>query len=381
MSWQFDPPPTADMLAGVLDHTTDHTLSAAAYWQRLRPMLQDFGISRVADITGLDTIGLPVVQAVRPAAHSNAVTQGKAGTLEGAAVGAVLECLEMAAGEAFDGHPVIPLQTGDLWSDFAPGLPDGTVWPDADTVFISCWNVSEDRPAALPRDLISTDFSQDAPAAAAPILRHSIGLGAGTTFASALLHGLLECIEADARTHAEAFGGMRRVALAHNDPVYGPVLRLIEAAGLRVLVEDMPCKGGVVAVKASVMEAPGATSLPLPATGYGARLQPQDAVLAALSEALQARLAVISGAREDITQQFYIHGASLQDLQAEWDRHGPSFFGVSLNAPASTALRTIAHAVGPVFAVPLYWNAALPIAIIRIVAPQLIADSMRLVVP
>lgn len=367
-----------DVLAGVLDGNPAHTLTPLQYWHRLHPHLNSFGISRVADITGLDRLGFSVAQAVRPVARSNAVTQGKAQTLEGAAVGAVLECLEMAAGEQMEQFATVPAQHAELWARYAPGLAEGIVWPDAQTAYIACWAVLDGTTSALPRDLISTDFRQDAPATLAPILRHSIGLGAGTTFAAALLHGLLECIEADARIRDETVGGGRRLAVSHEDQIYGPLLAQIQNAGLRAAVTDLPCKGGVCAVKASVMEAPGATALPLPATGFAARTTYGEAIKAALAEATQARLAVISGAREDITQRFYAHGVSLADLEAEWDWHGPAPAMLHTTARAPFGLRDIAKSVGPVFAVPLHWDADLPLAIVRVVAPNLIADPMRL---
>jgi ribosomal protein S12 methylthiotransferase accessory factor len=365
-------------LTGILDQNPSHTLSPSGYWHRLRPALRDVGISRLADITGLDHVGFPVVQAVRPDARSNAVTQGKADSKEGAAIGAMLECLEMAAGEDLDHLPAVPQQNCELWSSFAPGLPTGMVWPDEQTKFIECWDTVADGPSALPVDLISTDFSQDAAATAAPILRHSIGLGAGTNFAAAFMHGLLECIEADARTRVEAQGGAQRIALSVDDPVYGALLAQLEKAGMRVIIENLPCKGGVVTASASIMEKPGATALPLPAMGYAARRTFSEAIAAALAEATQARLAVISGAREDITQRFYTHGASPADLEAEWRRHGTTPFAAEPPTIAPATLRQIASAVGPVYAVPLHWDANLPLAILRVVAPDLIADPMRL---
>lgn len=370
-----------EILAGVLDQSPDHTIAPAAYWKRLKPGLRSMGISRTADITGLDRLGLPVVQAVRPDARSNAVTQGKASTKEGAAVGAVLECLEMAAGECLDRFPTVPARDVQFWAPLAPGLPDGMVWPDANTDFIACWDITADRCSALPRDLISTDFRQDAPAAVAPILRHSIGLGAGSSFASAVMHGLLECLEADARLRDEWAGGARRLALSPSDASYGALLKTVAAKGLRVAVDELPCQGGTFCVKASVMEQPGMTALPLPAVGYGARLTPSEAISAALTEALQARLAVISGAREDITQRFYLHRATSAELDAEWHRHAPHPFAAQPIPPTPVTMRDIAVAVGPVLAVPLHWDARVPLAIVRVVVPNLIADPMRLSQP
>lgn len=46
-------------------------------WERIRPILRTLGITRVADVTGLDDVGIPVHQAIRPASHTLSVSQGK----------------------------------------------------------------------------------------------------------------------------------------------------------------------------------------------------------------------------------------------------------------------------------------------------------------
>ncbi len=381
MRWISDPVDPAlvsGALEVIVDPSAGRVLSDHDYWQRLRPRLGRFGISRVADITGLDKIGYPVAQAVRPTARSNAVTQGKGRSLEAAAIGAVLECLEMAAGEDLQRFATVPCADATVWAQFAPGLPEGTIWPDAQTDFIACWDMLNDRHAALPKDLISTDFDRDAAAANAPILRHSIGLGAGPTPEAAVIHGLLECIEGDARLRDEATGSARRIELSADNFAYGRVLARLIAAGLRVAVHDLGGTGGMASVKASIMEQPGPDSLALPASGFATRPGQSDAIAAALAEAAQARLAVISGAREDITQRFYQHGVPQSQLEAEWTRHGPAPALARDRPDATVTLGQLVAQVGPVFAVPLHWDPELPLAIVRIIAPRLIADPMRL---
>ena len=52
------------------------------------------GITRVAVLTGLDVIGIPVAAAVRPNSRSVAVHQGKGVTLDAAKASAVMEAVE-----------------------------------------------------------------------------------------------------------------------------------------------------------------------------------------------------------------------------------------------------------------------------------------------
>jgi YcaO-like protein with predicted kinase domain len=60
---------------------------------RIRPLMTVAGITRVADVTGLDTLGIPVVMVVRPNARSLSVAQGKGLDLSAAKISATGRCL------------------------------------------------------------------------------------------------------------------------------------------------------------------------------------------------------------------------------------------------------------------------------------------------
>jgi len=59
-------------------------------WERVLPVLPRFGITRVADITGLDDVGLPVHVAYRPDGLTYAVSIGTGTTPAQSRVSAVL---------------------------------------------------------------------------------------------------------------------------------------------------------------------------------------------------------------------------------------------------------------------------------------------------
>lgn len=332
----------------------------------------------MGDITGLDGVGLPVVQACRPDARSNAVTQGKGRTLPEAAIGAVLECLEMAAGEA--------LEFCDAAGACGPWhacAPDGVNWPDAGTRWVMGWDIRADRPCPVPAALVCTDFSSGCWAEAAPVLRSSIGLGAGADLAEAAWHGLQECVEADARIRFQAAPDAQQDAarLPFDIIADRSTFALIVQAGLRAAAWQMPAPPGLVAVAVRVMEDPARNAaLPLPAEGFAARPDLADAVEAAAMEALQARLAVISGAREDITAAFYRSSVPGEVLQWEWQRLARVSHGAPVSpAPAPAPCPVLANLpAGPVVVVPLLHDAHVPLDIVRVVVPGLLSDPERL---
>ena len=66
-----------------------------------RPYFDEVGITRVADITGMDRIGIPVYAAIRPDSKSLAVDSGKGITREQAKCSAVMEAIERWAQDEY----------------------------------------------------------------------------------------------------------------------------------------------------------------------------------------------------------------------------------------------------------------------------------------
>lgn len=360
--------------------------AANIYWERLAPHLKEFGITRVSDITGLDILGVPVAQACRPASRSNAVTQGKGNDLFTAAISAVLECIEMAVGE--DLSSLTPWSGADLdrdlWAKLAPGV---TGWPDERTEFVTGWDVERAAPCAVPRDVLSTDFSLGAKAEAAPILRSSIGMGAGSSFAEAIWHGLLECVENDAQLRSSQEGSPRALRQMHHSPIgddgLSALVGNLEEKGLRLGLWDISVRPGPRCVFARILEDPEhASGLPLPADGFACRSTYGGSATAALLEAIQARLAVISGAREDMTWTLYRSSVDRHAIAAEWEmlaqRAGPLPPAQTCPATSYDLAKNLGDfGMGPIIVVPLLARVDIPLFVCRIVAPNLLADPER----
>ncbi|MFE3159315.1 hypothetical protein [Streptomyces sp. NPDC059221] len=64
-------------------------------WQAVAGHLPEYGITRVADLTGLDVIGLPVWTAIRPASRTLSTSQGKGASDLLAKLSAVMEAIEL----------------------------------------------------------------------------------------------------------------------------------------------------------------------------------------------------------------------------------------------------------------------------------------------
>ncbi len=79
---------------------------------RIQPHLASVGITRCADVTGLDRIGIPVYCAIRPANRSIQVSNGKGLRPVDAMVSAFMEAIELFHAE----HPDGRIERGSLKS-------------------------------------------------------------------------------------------------------------------------------------------------------------------------------------------------------------------------------------------------------------------------
>jgi len=101
---------TVDLGGTVRARSADETL------ERIKPRIPEFGITRVASVTGLDVLGVPVWMAVRPLARSLTVSQGKGITDALAFISAVMESIEMHHAEHWDETgPIVSL--GEAFQD------------------------------------------------------------------------------------------------------------------------------------------------------------------------------------------------------------------------------------------------------------------------
>src|SRR4051794_33639460 len=77
----------------------------------IMPLRARFGITRVANVTGLDSLGVPVVIVCRPNSRSLSVSQGKGLTLDAAKASGLMESIELYHAE----HVALPMKLGSLY--------------------------------------------------------------------------------------------------------------------------------------------------------------------------------------------------------------------------------------------------------------------------
>ena len=285
---------------------------------RLEPLIPRFGITRVANVTGLDRVGLPVVMVVRPESRSLAVSQGKGLSLSSAMASGLMESIE-----TWHAERIVPERMASF-ADLASRervVDVGRLPPRRHSRFYDDlaipWVLGRDllgdgEKLWVPYALVHTDYTVPPPPGAGCFCSSTNGLASGNIREEAVIHGIAEVIERDAlafwhhRSTAERAATRVDLATVDDSDVLD-VLARFEAADMAVSVFEVTSDVGVPVFHAEIVERGHRKPLFFPAvvSGDGCHPARNIALLRALTEAAQSRLTYISGARDDIADHDY----------------------------------------------------------------------------
>jgi len=359
--------------------------SLAATWTRFAPAARPAGITRIAELTGLDTLGIPVFAAIRPMGRSLSTQQGKGTTALAAKVSALMESLETWSAE----HLALPVVRGSARAlgDRAVDVrklarPRGRLDRDARWRWVEGWDLVADRAVLVPEQAVTLDTTFRVP----PVFDiSSNGLASGNGLAEAIAHGLCEVIERDAEAAWRRRGDDRRLVLdSIDDPACRALIERIAGAGARVFVWDLAGDAaGIPVIGAAIMEDPGEPAWRTLGfyQGFGAHWLPEIAIARALTEAAQTRVTYIAGGRDDFFPFDYARATDPALLAALWQRFSaPCDEAVAFDDLPRRDARSIgdalAHLVGlhrQVIAVDLT-HAALGVPVVKVIVPGRATD-------
>lgn len=273
-----------------------------------------FGITRVANLTGLDRAGIPVVMVCRPNARSSAVFNGKGVDLAAAQASALMEAAETWHAENIR----LPMQFAtfaDLQGrlpvvdvDGLPRTPGSQFDPHLPILWVEGRNLLDDGAIWLPFEIVHADSRMSGPPLSGAFAMSTNGLASGNRFPEAVSHALCEIIERDATSiwhrSPPAEQDARRIDLITvDDPTSLVALDLLARAELDVGVWDVTTDVGVSAFHCLVVDRAGDRGH----IGVGAACHPAraTALRRAVLEAAQVRTTYIIGSREDIEPADY----------------------------------------------------------------------------
>ncbi|MFD6286347.1 YcaO-like family protein [Streptomyces sp. NPDC060205] len=272
-------------------------------WAAVTGRLPDYGITRVADLSGLDVIGLPVWAAIRPAARTLWVSQGKCATDLLAKLSAVMEAIELwhaeqpmpvtTRGPAAEVVPTCPVSELLLLTPVSERALTRIVWEwTPGTALIS------GAKQLLPVDLVRRRVQR--PEWTLDLLRAtSTSLACGNSRNEALLHALFEVVERDVLYHDGQQGGRQRHLIdpaSVDDPRCSTIVDRMSAAGTSLEIGLVDGPYGLPVCVAYLWS----EDHPAVFAGGGCHDDPAIALSRALTEAAQSRRTVISGLRDDL---------------------------------------------------------------------------------
>lgn len=282
---------------------------------RLTPILERAGITRLANITGLDCIGIPATLAIRPAALSMVGSAGKGFTLDAALVSGAMEAFELHYAERIvvdpelyrsyrgmaEQHEIIELDQ----MPFCRGAVFSTNVPYHWTLG---WDMLHDVEVAVPLAAVKMAKSGMTPHEGGVFHLTSNGLASGNDLLEALNAALLEVIERDAVSchwHAWRTQPERRLPLVAPAsllalPLVAHLMDHLERAGVELAVFDCRVDTDVPVYMAWIWNK-DIRGIGLHA-GYGAHLDTEIAIVRAVTEAIQSRAVMIAGSRDNILQ-------------------------------------------------------------------------------
>jgi YcaO-like protein with predicted kinase domain len=315
---------------------THRTVDPATTLARVRPHLAGMGITRIANVTGLDRIGVPVVMVCRPNARSLAVSQGKGLTLEAAKASGVMEALELHHAERIE----LPLKLGsarDLGRahrlidlDALPRLSESRFHADVPILWIEGRDLLSEAPVWLPYEVVHTNYTLPMPTGSGCFSASSNGLASGNHILEAIDHGIAEVVERDSTSiwnHLDKASRARtRLDLGTvDDDDCAQVIERLRRAGFTVAVWDATTDVGIASFYCLITDLRHESAH----SGAGAGAHPARAValLRALTEAIQVRTTYIAGSRDDLRPEEFTPPAierKLRRARALMDQGDPA---------------------------------------------------------
>jgi YcaO-like protein with predicted kinase domain len=277
---------------------------------RVIPLMPQMGITRIANVTGLDCIGIPVVMVCRPNSRSIAVSQGKGLTLNAAKASGLMESVESWHAERIE----LPLKLGsfaDLSANHAfididrlPAMRGSRYQPGLPILWVESFNLVDDIGFWLPYEVVHTFYAHPTPAGSGCFAQSSNGLASGNHYLEAVAHAICECVERDASSLWHHQGKAQRDATkldldTIDDECCVELLAKLEMADLTVTAWNTTSDTSIPSFECVVLDKTQADVHP----GLGAGCHPSKsiALVRAITEAVQVRTTYIAGSRDDLT--------------------------------------------------------------------------------
>ena len=288
--------------------------------------LKTAGITRIADITDLDRIGLPIYTAIRPTAEEGGVSiyGGKGISKDHAKASAMMEGFERYSAERQSSDKTVNAHLseisthGDFIDPKSLNLSKEIEKQGLDDLNLE-WSISHDLISCndyyIPTNAIFHPYNaQDNTDRL--FKSNTNGLASGNILEEAILHGMLEVIERDAWSIFElTHKNYAQIDLnSIESDLINDIIDKFESNGIKIKLMDFTADINIPTIAASaddtITKDAGLLTL-----GIGTHLDPEVAILRALTEVAQSRATQINGAREDTVRADFAREAGYERMK------------------------------------------------------------------
>lgn len=331
------------------NHGTSRVQPPHLTLENIKPLCKIIGLTRLADITGLDVLAIPNYSAVVPGTQDYIwVYSGKGPTKRHAMASALMESIERYSSlPNTDSRNLIRSSYEELSKKFTVVHPDQICEPsrfqfrdDMQMDYLSGFDLLNNEEVMVPASLALFRYEPTPPSVNPFSFYHTNGLASGNVMEEAICHSLCEVIERDALSLAELrasaipFHYVRHIADAlkshgYSSPIitidkfkdepnifsdvdfsnikFEPILNLLDIFKknrISLIVKEITTEIGIPTFNAASVEWVTHDYGYL-AEGHGTHPDVRIALLRAITEVSQTRAANIQGARDDLRKIKY----------------------------------------------------------------------------
>lgn len=294
--------------------TSGHAKSFEETYAWIKPKLRKIPITRLVNLTPLDNIDIPIWQAVTPLAKDLTVHSGKGTSSLASKLSAIMEAIERVSSEYIDQKFIVKqsylklVEEGNtILNPFELNLPFNTVYDDERVIFWAYGlEIISNKQYLLPLDSIITPSRENIFEGV-----ETNGIASGNNYTEAVLHAIYELIERYAtsiidfsdRYSEESDPSLVAIKMIDIDTVPVSCKRLIEKlhfVNISISIRDISILPNIFTYAVTLID-DNFVGNPYDSTyfaGYGCDINPENALLRAITEGIQAHSSVNLGSRD-----------------------------------------------------------------------------------
>lgn len=324
-----------------------HFLNEESAYNTVLNESEKIGVTRIADVTGFDRVGIPVYNSIKPTITGSSVQHGKGLTRTASKISALMESFERFHSvnpelDVFEGtYDQVASEMVVVPFERFLHIKGSLLTRDMPIMWTKGWDIANNVETAAPLAMVELagKKSQDQTFKTGHIQVSSNGLSAGFHIMEAILQGLCEVIERDGITcHTFKSGGLNLPVpekLIDFETIPYSIVRELEGifrqAGVSPFLYDCSTDVGIPVYNCFLCDDLYPEYMCV--HGMGAGLYPKEAMIRALTESAQSRVVFNAGNRDLLYQEDYettriTSSASVFSVAKDQKKYGFEPFGV-----------------------------------------------------